>query len=50
MDSRLPGELEFPLDRRIGKTTAKALEKHLGLKTVGTCSTTFRAATWNAAS
>ncbi|MCQ1956256.1 ATP-dependent DNA helicase RecG [Arthrobacter sp. zg-Y826] len=35
MDSRLPGELDFPLDRRIGKTTANAMEKQLGLKTVG---------------
>ena len=35
MDSRLPGELDFPLDRRIGKTTAKAMERYLGLKTVG---------------
>ncbi|UWX96104.1 ATP-dependent DNA helicase RecG [Arthrobacter zhaoxinii] len=35
MDSRLPRELDFPLDRRIGKVTANAMEKQLGLKTVG---------------
>ena len=35
MDARLPEELDFPLDRRIGKPSATKLDKQLGLKTVG---------------
>ena len=32
---RAPAEMAFPLDRRVGKQTATAVEKHLGLRTVG---------------
>ncbi len=35
MDTRLPAELDFPLERRLGKPTASKLEKHLHLETVG---------------
>ncbi|WP_342024300.1 ATP-dependent DNA helicase RecG [Arthrobacter citreus] len=35
MKSNVPPELDFPLDRRIGKPSATKLDKHLGLKTVG---------------
>ncbi|CEA08454.1 ATP-dependent DNA helicase RecG [Arthrobacter saudimassiliensis] len=35
MKSDLPAELDFPLDRRLGKASAGKLEKQLGLKTVG---------------
>lgn len=35
MKSNVPPELDFPLERRIGKPSATKLEKQLGLKTVG---------------
>lgn len=35
MKSNVPPELDFPLERRIGKPSATKLDKHLGLKTVG---------------
>ncbi|MCC9196213.1 ATP-dependent DNA helicase RecG [Arthrobacter sp. zg-Y820] len=35
MRSNVPPELDFPLERRIGKPSATKLEKHLGLTTVG---------------
>ena len=35
MNPTVPAELEYPLDRRIGKSSATKLEKQLGLTTVG---------------
>lgn len=35
MKSNVPPELDFPLERRIGKPSAAKLDKYLGLKTVG---------------
>ncbi|MCC9193840.1 ATP-dependent DNA helicase RecG [Arthrobacter sp. zg-Y916] len=35
MQDRIPGELDYPLDRRIGKKSADKIEKQLGITTVG---------------
>ncbi|NKX55345.1 ATP-dependent DNA helicase RecG [Arthrobacter mobilis] len=35
MDDRRPAELDLPLERRLGKRTAAALQKHLGLTRTG---------------
>ena len=35
MQDRIPGELDFPLNRRIGKKSADKIEKQLGITTVG---------------
>ncbi|MER2134906.1 MAG: ATP-dependent DNA helicase RecG [Arthrobacter sp.] len=35
MQDRIPGELDYPLNRRIGKKSADKIEKQLGITTVG---------------
>ncbi|WP_396157333.1 ATP-dependent DNA helicase RecG [Arthrobacter sp.] len=35
MQDRIPGELDYPLDRRIGKRSADKIEQQLGISTVG---------------